>query len=47
MASIGGILKKIMFIDNVLPSPAPPLLPLFHGADSNTPSLASVEAIDL
>ena len=40
----GGLLKKIAFAENVLPSAAPPLLPLFHGTESNTPPAASVEA---
>ena len=44
---IGGLLKKIVFSDNVLPSAAPPLLPLFQGTESNTPLTASVEATDL
>ena len=38
---------KIAFTGNVLPSAPPPLLPLFHGAESNTPSTASVEATNL
>ena len=44
----GGLLKKKMaFAGFVLPSAAPPLLPFFHGADSNAPLAASVEATDL
>ena len=40
----GGLLKKMAFAENILPSAAPPLLPLFHGTESNTPLTASVEA---
>jgi len=43
----GGLLKKIAFAGFVLPSAPPPLLPLFHGADSNTPTPASCETTDL
>ena len=43
----GGLLKKTAFAGFVLPSAAPPLLPLFHGADVNTPTPASCEATDL
>ncbi len=43
----GGLLKKTAFAGFVLPSAAPPLLPLFHGADANTPTPASCEATDL
>ena len=44
----GGLLKKKMaFAGFVLPSAAPPLLPFFHGAHSNTPTPASCEATDL
>ena len=44
---IRGLVKKMAYIDDVFPSAAPPLLPLFHGADSNTPLPASIEATDL
>ena len=40
-------MKKMAFSQNVWPSAAPPLLPLFHGADANTPTPASCEATDL
>ena len=43
----GGLLKKTALAGFVLPSAAPPLLPLFHGADANTPTPASCEATDL
>ena len=44
---LGGLVKKMAFSQNVWPSAAPPLLPLFHGADANTPTPASCEATDL
>ena len=44
---IGGPMKKMAYIGNFVPSAAPPLLTLFHGADSNTPLPASFDATDL
>ena len=41
---IRGLLPNIDFAENFTLSAPPPLLPFFHGADSNTPLLASVEA---
>ena len=44
---LGGLVNKMAFSENVWPSATPPLLPLFHGADANTPTPASCEATDL
>ena len=46
---IGGPLRNIDFAKNFSLSAPPPfkLLPLFHDADSNTPTPASCEATDL
>ena len=41
------LLKKIACAENILSSAAPPVLPLFHGAESNALSTASIEATDL
>ena len=44
---IRGLLPNIDFAENFSLSAPPPLLPFFHGADSNTPTPASCEATDL
>ena len=44
---IRGLLLDIDFAENFSLSAPPPLLPLFHGADSNTPTPASCETTDL
>ena len=44
---IRGLLPNIDFAENFTLSAPPPLLPFFHGADSNTPMPASCEATDL
>ena len=44
---IGGLLRNIDFAGNFSHSAPPPLLPLFHDTDSNTPLLASFDATDL